>query len=200
MDIAALLLACSVHADDALLLSTAYVYGRGSPYVVVDVSLDARDGEDALGVQSIPSSPAAARAAVERILASGGDPVLGLLPARPAWATEFGKTADDLLDPCSAIAIASAKLSEFDYTCRSRGSQRGVQRRGCTLDLYAHQLGLPALRRAVLADLTLTNPFPTDSGEASDSPPALMAAPGTELFFPTAPLAPPAIPLPQRGR
>jgi len=201
MDITALLLACSVHADDALLLSIAYVHSRGSPYAVVDVGLNAVDRDDALGVDSAAiSSAAAARAAVGRILAIGGEPVLGLLPVRPEWASEFGKTLDNLLDPCGDMAIASAKLSEFDYACRSRGSQRGVQRRGCTLDLYGRHLGLPALRQAVLADLTLPNPFPSDSVEATNSPSAIAEPAGGELFFPTAPLAPAAALLPPGGQ
>lgn len=190
MDISALLLACSVHADDALLLSMAYVYGSGSPYAVVDVSLRAVDHEDDMVA---PSSPAAARAAVARILASDGDPVLGLLPARPEWAIEFGKTLDDLLAPCSSIAIASAKLSELDYACRSRGSQRSLQRRSCTLGLYGRGLGLPALGRAVVADLTLPHPFHGGSTEPS----RVEMTEGADLFFRTAPFPPAAALLPQ---
>jgi hypothetical protein len=192
MNLSALLLACSVHADDALLLSVAYVYGRGSSYAIIDVSLSAVDRDDAVGVDEIVSTRAAARAAVARIVASAGEPVLGLLPARPEWALEFGKALDDLLDPCGDIAVASAKLSEFDYACRSRGTQRSVQRRSCTLDLYGRHLGLPALRQAVLADLTLPNPFPSDSVEVGDSPPVLVAPKCGELFFPTVPVAPAA--------
>lgn len=199
MDISALLLACSVHADDALLLSIAYVYGRGSPYAVVDVSLNAVDREDELGGDGIVSTATAARAAVGRILAIGGEPVLGLLPVRPEWANEFGKTLDDLFDPCSAIAIASAKLSEFDYACRRRGSQRIVPRRGCTLDLYGRYLGLPALRQAVLADLTLPTPFPSDSAETNEFSSTVAVPASGELFFRTAPLAPASPLLPERG-
>ncbi|HKO91396.1 MAG TPA: hypothetical protein VJU61_09600 [Polyangiaceae bacterium] len=200
MNIAALLLACSVHADDALLLSIAYVYGRGNPYAVVDASFNAVDRDDAVGVDdSAASSPSAARAALARILAIGGDPVLGLLPVRPEWASEFGKTLDDIFEPCGNISIASAKLSEFDHACRNRGSPQGVQRRGCTLDLYGRHLGLPALRRAVLADLTLTNPFPGDSAAASALPSGVAAPAGADLFFPTAPLTPAAALLPPGG-
>jgi hypothetical protein len=201
VNISALLLACSVHADDALLLSLAYVYGRGNPHAVVDVSVDAVEDRDAIfAIEEAPSSPAAARAAVGRILANGGEPVVGLLPVRPDWASEFGKTLDDVLNPCGAIAIASAKLSEFDYACRGRGLQRSLQRRGCALDLYGRHIGLPALRQAVLADLTLTNPFPSDSSAASDTP-ALLAAPvGGEVFFPAAALSPAAVPSPPGRR
>lgn len=187
MSIPALLLACSVHADDALLLSIAYVHSRGNPYAVVDVSLDAVERDDDIG------DPVAAKTAVAGILAMGGEPVLGLLPVRLEWAVEFGKTLDDLLAPCGNIAIASAKLSEFDYACRSRGSQTGSRRRSCTLDLYGRRLGLLALRRAVEADLTLGQPFSGGSVELiRDSVPE-----EGDLFFPTAPLPPAAAWLPK---
>jgi hypothetical protein len=187
VDISALLLACSVHADDALLLSIAYVQGRGDPYAVIDTSLRAIERDDALGVDKLASSPTAARASLTRIVALGGEPVLGLLPVRPEWATEFGKTLDDLFDPCSDIAVASAKLSEFEHACR-----RVRQRRGCILDLYGRSLGLPALRRAVLADLTLSSPFPDHGSDTSE---ALAGQSGSDLFFAITPVAPmPALP------
>jgi hypothetical protein len=198
MDIAALILACSVHADDALQLSLVYVHGRGNPYTVLDVRRRVEEDEDA---GDFPSSAAAARAAVARILAAGGEPVLGLLPVRPDWAFEFGKTLDDLLDPCSNIAIASAKLSEFDYACRNRGRIQSVQRRSCTLDLYGESLGLPALRRAVLCDLTLPSAFPSAPLDVSDSIPlesALGDDPG--LFFSTQPLRAGAAPSDKAAR
>ncbi len=182
MDIAALLLACSVHADDAMLLSIAYVQGRGDPYVVIDVSPQASERDDAHGVGAATSSSTAARAAVARIVAVGGEPVLGLLPVRPEWASEFGKTLDDLFDPCGNIAVASAKLSEFEHACGRVG-----KRRGCILDLYGRSLGLPALRRAVLADLTLPNPFPGDGATESET---RAGQGGSDLFFATTPIAP----------
>jgi hypothetical protein len=192
LNISALLLACSVHTDDALLLSITYVYSQGSSYAVVDVGIDAADRVD-IGVHGTAGSREAALAEVQRILANGGQPVLGLLPVRPEWASEFGKMVDDLLDPCGSIAIASAKLSEFDYACRGRGSQRGQARRGCTLDAYGRQLGLPALRQAVLADLTLTEPFPNDDADATNSPSVVAASTAADLFFRTRPLSGPAV-------
>jgi hypothetical protein len=192
MDIAALLLACSVHADDALQLSIASVFSRGEPYVVLDVRWRSDAPEEAGAV--VPSTPAATRSAVERITAAGGEPVLGLLPIRPSWALEFGKTLDEALQPCSSVAIGSARLSEFDYACRSRGPTRSGARRNCTLDRYGKSLSLPGLRRAVLSDLTLPSPFPDPHGEqyettvnASTSPPSA----GSGLFFAPLPVAPP---------
>ncbi len=183
MDIAALLLACSVHTDDALLSSIAYVHGRGSPYAVIDVGSQGLEQDDA-GIVRTALSPAAARAAAERIVSIGGEPVLGLLPARPEWASEFSKELADLFDPCGSIEVASAKISEFDYSCRSRGSQRTLQRRACTLELYGRSLDLPGLRQAVVADLRLPNPFPSDGSDAAVVGPELSAS----LFFSLIPL------------
>jgi hypothetical protein len=189
VNIAALIFACSVHADDALLLSLAYVHGRGNPYSVLDVQRRGPE-EDEAG-DMLASSSSAARAAVERILAAGGEPVLGLLPARPDWALEFGKTLEDLFDPCGNIEIASAKLSEFDYACRDRGSLRSSQRRSCTLDRYGESLGLPALGRAVLCDLTMPSAFPSPQLEMNESMRLERALGGNSgLFFATRPLEP----------
>jgi hypothetical protein len=188
VDIAALLLACSVHADDALLLSIAYVQGKGSPYAVTDVSLQHLEQDDALGIELTPSSAKASREAVARILAISGEPVLGLLPVRPEWANELGKSLDDMFDACSNIAIASAKLSELDYGCRAKGLRFDAPaRRACTLDHYGTSLGLPALRQAVLADLLLPSPFP--SNDDVGAPAVVIAVPhASGLFFAAAPV------------
>jgi len=190
MDIAALLLACSVHPDDSLLSSIAYVYSRESRYAVVDVRLHDLD-QDAPGRVMDPGSPAAARAVIDRIAAAGGEPVFGLLPVRVEWLSEFGKTLDDALQPCGSIELASAKISEFDYACRSSGVQP-VQRRSCTLDLYGRALHLPALRHAVLADLSLPSPFPGDTSHAEATGPEAPTSGG--LFFTSGLLGPPPSP------
>lgn len=189
MDVAALLLACSLHPDDAPLLSMAYVYAGGNPYVVLDGSFTL-DGAGTLEHTAPPHSPAAARLVVDRILSVGGEPVLGLLPVRPQWADEFGKTLDDLFDPCSAIAVASAKMSEFDDACRHRGPPRHLRRRGCVLDLYARGVGLVALGRAVLADMTLPAPFSSEAELGEGLPASAMPSLNSGLFFPTAPPQP----------
>jgi hypothetical protein len=183
VDITALLLACSVHPDEALLSAIAHVHGRGNPYAVIDVSGVMVD-QDEHGLATA-SSPKAARAAVERIIGKGGEPVLGLLPVRPEWAIDFGKT----LDPCTDIAVGSAKLSELDSACRTRGREQAAERRSCTLDLYGRSLGLPALQRAVLADLSVPSPFQHDGSDVGSLPSPLAPTASSELFF-TIPSAP----------
>lgn len=188
VDIAALLLACSVHPDDALLAAIAQVYGRGNRYAIIDVSFRTLDRDDA-GVGLTASSSATARAAVERILALGGEPVLGLLPVRPEWAQEFGMNWDALFEGCANVQVASAKLSELDYACRAAGRRFDTRAsRACMLDRYGASLGLPALRQAVLADLTLPSPSHID-GDADEFASARTVPTSSGLFF-AVPLAP----------
>src|SRR5881394_3923497 len=131
MDLSALLLACSMHADDRLLESIVFFHSRGNLYAVTDVAFATLDGELRAPWPS-PSSLPEARATVARILASGGEPVVGVLPVRLEWATEFGKSSDELFDGCTNVALASAKLSEFDYQCRSLGPNiEARSRRAC---------------------------------------------------------------------
>jgi hypothetical protein len=190
VDISALLLSCSVHVDDALLTSIAYVQSAGAAPLVRDVNPETfARGDDPPARE--PSQDQ--RATIERILAIGGEPVFGVLPLRPEWASEFGKTLDALFDPCTAISVASAKLSEADYACRRRGAPSSPPRRACALDAYGAALNLPALRRAVLADLTLPSPV-VELTEllASVSAAAPTPAPPSGLFFALQPLAPAA--------
>lgn len=180
-----MLLACSVHPDDRLLQSIAYVHGRGNPYAVTGMGLDQEDAS----AMAAPSSADVARAVVHRILFTGGEPAVGLLPVRLDWAEQFGKSPGDVLEPCGNVAIASAKISEFDHACRSKGPRSSAAaRRTCTLGRYGASLGLPALMRAVMADLTLPSAFEVETADLSSLLAALPfptdASPG--LFFPVA--------------
>lgn len=195
MDLPSLLLACSVHADDRLLEAIVYVHGRGNPYAITHVGSAASRNQDEEPTLT-PSSAKAAREIVLETLAAGGEPVIGLLPARPGWAEEFAKTVGDLFDPCTNVAVASAKISEFDHGCRARGRAASSKaRRACTLARYGSSLGLPALRQVVMADLTLPSAFEVESSVVS---PVLATLPfpetGAGLFFQLAP-ASPALPL-----
>lgn len=150
MPLTELLLACSLHADQRLLEAIVDVYSAGNPSTVVDVGISALEGQDQpLAVLDGTRSSGSARADAFRMLAQGGDPLFGLLPVRPAWAREFGKSVDDLFEPCANVAVASAKISEFDYACRSHGPRpTSLRRRACTLRGYAGSVALPALPRA----------------------------------------------------
>jgi hypothetical protein len=191
MDLASLILACSVHADDALLLSVARVHSHGNPFVVINVNVGVLDGQDdPLAVMAAPSSLEAARLAAVRVQALGGEAVLGLLPVRSDWASDFEKVPEELFDPCSNIAVASAKISEFDYLCRSKGLRfDAASRRACTLDRYGHALDLPGLRRVVFVELLAPADLGQDVPElvSHDMPLAAPSPAGSGLFFSLSP-------------
>ena len=97
----------------------------------------------------------------------------------------------ELFDPCAALQVASAKVSEFDYACRHRGPELSATRRACALELYGASVALPALGRAVLADLTLA---PSAIGRLVPSVEAVGLAErpsSAGLFFQATPIAPP---------
>jgi hypothetical protein len=195
VDVSALLMACSVQVDDTLLASIAYVNGRGRSQQVVDVNPQTCGRSDARNDFAAPSE--STRAAVIRILSIGGEPVFGVLPVRHEWASELGRALDDLFDPCTAIAIASSKIADLDYSCRSRGVPRSSARRSCILEAYGRSLLLPGLRRAVLADLTLDAPPTTELGPSLELAATVAPSNSTSsaLFFALRPLAP-AVELP----
>lgn len=180
MDLTALLVACSLHVDDALLTSVAYAHSRGNPYVVTNVKLDVLDHQDELA--SAPTSLPVARASMMRVLEGGGEPIIGLLPVRPAWAGEFGKTTNELFDPCTNVAIASAKVSEFDHRCRRKATRSSASsRRACTLEHYGASVGFPALRVVVLAALDGSVPWPEVRTLPAPSPAAIPSR--SDMFF-----------------
>lgn len=150
----ALMLACGLHSDQPLLLAVVQTFSRGNPYMTRNVRLAVLDQQDEPLSRTAATSEREARRAVSAILAAKGSPVLGLLPARPAWAEALGRSATQLLKPCENIAISSAYLSAFDHDCRHTGAQLHLPaRRACTLARYGKALGLPALDQVVLAAL-----------------------------------------------
>lgn len=165
-----LLFACSLHLDDSLLLAVVDAFSQGNPYAVQNVALDVPG--DSLGIDVAPRSRVEAEATVARIAAAGGEPVVGLLPLRPTWLGDLQKTPEVLFDPCQAVEVATAKISEFDYACRRLGpSSHDRRRRACTLDRYGAAVGLPALSRFVLTALEHSSDSPDMPAESSDDLP-----------------------------
>jgi hypothetical protein len=197
MGLAALLLACSLHPDDALLEAIISAYSDGNAYAVINVDFSVLDSQDEpLSMMDAPRSREAARAEMARIVAAGGEPVLGLLPVRPAWGEEFGKSTDELFQPCPNIAVASAKLSEFDYQCRAHAPrQTGAARRACTLERYGSSLGLAGLRSVIIPRLTRGT---ATSAAMRTSPDASVLLPRSDagIFFSA---AQPARPFPRHS-
>src|SRR4051812_44023467 len=99
--ILSLLLSCSLHLDDALLMAVIEAFSAGSPFAVVDVAGLEGESEDVP-----PGNSTEARAAIEGILARGGAPVVGLLPLRPEWAADLERPPAALFDACQQVEIA----------------------------------------------------------------------------------------------
>lgn len=214
MDLATLLLACSVHADDALLAAVAYAHSSaGNVYSVQNVHLDVLTSQDEpLWRGTPPRSIDAALSEIARIADAGGTPVVGLLPVRLEWAAAFGKTPAQILEPCTNVAVASAQVSAFDYECRSEGPRAtSPARRACTLNRYGSSVGLPGLPRSVLANLSTGGldaaPLLAFEIPAAAEPVStlffalepLEKAPAIEFAHPVHPSLPPPVPADRRG-
>jgi hypothetical protein len=153
VDVLALILACSLHPDDALVRVMVDVQSGGNVYFVGDlVTLKTND--------NLTSAAEALRVA-EDIAKHGGRPAVGLLGVPLDWAARFGRSPRDLFDGCTNLAIGTAMFSEYQDACAppaprhkrpvvaDRGSARGSRRRlpvatvrACVLTRLAVALGL----------------------------------------------------------
>lgn len=167
--VASIVLACSLHLDDPVVLSIAAAFSRSNPLTVANVAVDHLDPrDDRLAVESVPETAEAAAELVARLVARGATPVVGLLPILPEWAREFGKTSSTVFDACTNVEIATAKLSEFDHACRAYGATPSAPaRRQCTLQQFGRTVGMPALSRRVLLDLSDPTPAAKEAAEPS---------------------------------
>jgi len=146
MDVLALILACSLHADDALVRVMVDVQSGGNLYFVGDLAtLKTNDG--------LTSAADALRAA-EEIAKHGGRPAVGLLGVPLDWAARFGHGPLDLFDGCTNIAIGTAMFSEYADACSPRRppSQLTSQPRGRRRP-SRHTVALVAIRSCVLSRL-----------------------------------------------
>jgi hypothetical protein len=160
VDVLALILACSLHPDDALVRVLVDVQSSGNIYFVGDlVTLKMND--------NLTSADDGLRVA-EEFARHGGRPAVGLLGVPLDWAARFGRSPRDLFDACTNIAIGSAVFSEYQAACapahvsvgraaalrpRTRApSQRRLiaAERACVLTRFAHDLGLRGAPAEVL--------------------------------------------------
>jgi hypothetical protein len=153
MDLLSAVLACSLYADPNLVAAMAVAHSHGNPYTVLDASAAVQAYEDlpaqeGAGPEPTITSVGDGIAAIERISAQGGAPLVGLLPVPQGWAALFQRSVAELFDPCVNIAIASAMLSNFEYECGARAS------RGCAMRKYAQAVGLESLADAVTSELS----------------------------------------------
>jgi hypothetical protein len=178
VDVLAIILACSLHPDDALVRTLVDVQSSGNVYFVGDLAtLKTND--------SLTSSAAALRFA-EDLRRHGGRPAVGLLGVPLEWAGRYGRAPIELFDACTNIAVGTAALAEFHDACRGRRSVRGPRlhqvvssrhapgdrfaaRRSCVLGRFARALGVRGEPAAILRRLAGAPSM--ESAEAADSPP-----------------------------
>lgn len=151
MDLLAIILACSLHPDDALVRTLVDVQSGGTVLFVGDLAtLTMND--------SLPTTAAALRF-VAQIRRRGGRPAVGLLGIPLEWASRYGLGEADLFDACVNISVGTAALSEYYDRCPSKPRRRSRQTggahpyhsqnrpvntstRGCILKRFAADLGV----------------------------------------------------------
>lgn len=138
----ALILSCSLHPDDDLVLALASTLSQSNQFFVGDLSnLETYD--------SAKSAADVLRIAT-RVKDAGGRPAIGYLAVPLEWAARFGRTPEDLTDGCTNIAIATAMLADFARVC-SAGAARS--RHSPHLPRTRRRPTLPALRSCILTRL-----------------------------------------------
>jgi hypothetical protein len=120
MDVLALILACSLHPDDALVRTLVDVQSGGNVYFVGDLAT--------LKTQDSLTSAADALRAADDIAGHGGRAAVGLLGIPLDWAARFGRSPRDLFDGCTNIAVGTAMLSSFEAECAPRAPARASAR------------------------------------------------------------------------
>ena len=165
MDVLALILACSLHPDDALVRTLVHIQSGDTVLFVGDLStLTANDGS---------RTTAEALRLVDEVRHRGGRPAVGLLGIPIGWASRYGLPEVDLFDACTNIAVGSAALSEYFDLCAGQpwryskvtrakrhglSSGRSAMRsaRACILARFAEVLGVRGAPAAILRALAST--------------------------------------------
>ena len=207
MDILAIVLACSLHADDRLVTTLVDVQSSGNPFFVGDLRTLKTNDE-------LHSAVDALRFA-ENVQNHGGRPAVGLLGVPLEWAARYGRAPIELFDSCTNISVGTAALADYYQRCRSgvgrsRSEAGGGHRqhgppslrkaRYCIVRRLADELGVrvaaPAVLHSLVADSKSVPPSPWERppqrstlfSESVDSP----SNDGTRMFLPERPVAPPA--------
>jgi hypothetical protein len=178
VDLLTIVLACSLHFDDELVLALVRKVSNDNPLLVGDlVTLTTHDSL---------STVADAQAAVEDILKHGGRPAVGLLGVPITWAARYGRQPKDLFDSCVNVAVGTAALSEYAALCLPRPAKAAKKRarppaspralaaqRTCILRHLGDDLGASGYVDAVLSEIAARRTTP----RASDlDPPAAMSS------------------------
>jgi hypothetical protein len=187
VDILAIILACSLHPDDALVRTLVDVQSGDTVLFVGDLStLTMNDGL---------RTAADALRFVEQVRRRGGRPAVGLLGIPLDWASRYGLREADLFDACTNIAVGTAALSEYYDRCSGRHWRRSRMTpasplghsprrrarppaRACILARFAADLGVKGAPATILTALA-NNPQERTSGPI-DQPPERSAIFGAE--------------------
>jgi len=160
VDVLALILACSLHPDDALVRTLVDVQSSGNVYFVGDLAT--------LKTNDSLTSPEAALRFTEELQRHGGRPAVGLLGVPLEWAGRFGRAPIELFDGCTNIAIGTAAFAEYQDRCSGTPRLRSVARRArrsvplrrhsdalrsCVLASFARELGVTGAPAAILRRL-----------------------------------------------
>jgi hypothetical protein len=176
MDVLAIILACSLHPDDALVRALARIQSNENIYFVGDLAtLKTRDG--------LTSAADALRVAQE-LERQGGRPAVGLLGVPLGWAARYGRAPIELFDACTNVALATSAFAEYAQRCgppsrsthgaRAKRSRRARElraaqaARACILSRFATDLGLVSTPAAILR--SLSPEAEVAPGEADDGP------------------------------
>jgi len=183
MDVLALILACSLHHDDALVRVMVEVQSADNVYFVGDLAT--------LKTRDLLTSADDALKAAEDIARHDGRPAVGLLGVPLEWAGRFGRQPRDLFDACTNIEIGTAMLSEYNERCSQESKLRGrsalrsrhrkgrkpslAASRGCILTKLGQDLGIQSAPVEILKILTSRGPLgplPPDSSGIFGAEPA----------------------------
>lgn len=159
----AVILACSVYVDDALVRALIEVSSHGNRYAVVDPGVSSMDEPTATPPDNVEGAVRQAR----ELRRAGRRPLLGLMPVPAEWAGLFGRPTSELFEPCTSVSIATAMMSRFERECAGsseRGRERGKRARtvagldrtrACVVQRYGEAVGISALPEIVTLELSL---------------------------------------------
>jgi hypothetical protein len=154
VDVLAIILACSLHADDHLVRTLVDVQSSGNPFFVGD--LHTLKTNDSLG-----SAQAALRFAQD-LERRGGRPAVGLLGVPLDWAPRFGRAPVELFDACTNISIATAAFAGYYQRCSPHHASPASR--------HGRQRGSPRHAALVVARYCIVARFARDMGVATAAP------------------------------
>jgi len=171
--ILALILSCSLYHDDALVRAFIERVSDDNRYFVGELATVTSHDHVA--------DRRAALALVQEVERRGGRPAVGLMAVPVEWASRYGRSASDLFDGCTNIAIGTDVMARFGADClvRKERARSGTHRprrlsvaaqRVCILRRFDSELGVRGYPEGVLSELAKRSTSGRETG--AESPPA----------------------------